>query len=226
MFDRILLLPEQEELLTRMVEAARRLPAGQKQKFILSQTFDGDDLIHPGLAPDQTSVSAEDVETLASAGLLAVINAASDSPNYNVTPLGYGYYEHLKTRGAEPVERVESEVRRLIETGDFGERYPEAHAKWLAAARMLWHTDSESEATTIGHLCREAMQAFAILLIEQFEVEGADLNPAHDVARIRAVLDKAKTRLGATEHQLLDTLLGYWGRGNRSGAAAGARVAA
>lgn len=92
-------MPEQEELLVRMVEAARRLPSDQRRKFLLSQTMGGDDLIHPGLADDQTRV-AEDVETLAATGLLAVTYGSRGTPNYNLTPLGYQHYEHLKVRGS------------------------------------------------------------------------------------------------------------------------------
>jgi hypothetical protein len=33
--------------------------------------------------------------------------ADGGTPNYNVTPLGYRYYEHLKTRDAGPIEQVE-----------------------------------------------------------------------------------------------------------------------
>jgi len=210
-FDRILLMPEQEALLVRMVEAARRLPSDQRQKFMLLQTMGGDDLYHPGFEGREESVVAEDVETLASADLLAVTYGGQGTPNYNITPLGYRYYEHLKTRDAEPVEQVEREVHGLIESGDFAERYPDAHAKWLAAARALWHADSDRDATTIGHHLREAMQAFATQLIERLGVQHADSNPAQDVARMRAVLTAAKPKLGKAQHALLDALLAYWG---------------
>lgn len=97
-FDHVLLLPDQEALLIRMVEAARRLPPEEKRKFILAQTFDGDDLVHPGLAAGETGAPAEDLETIVAAGMLAM-GGSSSSPNFHVTPLGFGYYEHLKTRG-------------------------------------------------------------------------------------------------------------------------------
>jgi hypothetical protein len=210
MANEIPLLPEQEALLIRMVEAARRLPPEEKRKFILAQTFDGDDLVHPGLLEGETAAPAEDLDTLSGAGLLAA-GGSTASPNYYVTPRGYAYYEQIKTREADPVEQVEREVRALIESADFGDRYPVAHAKWLAAAKILWHADSEADATTIGHHCREAVQAFATHLVEQFAPEDVDANPAHDVARIKAVLAKVRPGLGESEAALLDALLGYWG---------------
>lgn len=48
-FDHILLMPEQEDLLARMVEAARSLPVDQREKFMLLETNGGDFLIHHGL---------------------------------------------------------------------------------------------------------------------------------------------------------------------------------
>ena len=209
-FDHILLMPEQEELLARMVEAARSLPVDQREKFMLLETNGGDFLIHHGLPGRQVQVVAEDVQTLNSAGLLAVAYGSRGTPNYNVTPLGHRYYEHLKTRGAAPAEQVEREVRGLIESSGFAERYPEAHRKWVAAASVLWHADSDREATTIGHHCREAIQAFATHLIEQFEPADTDPNLAHDVNRIAAVLESTRSKLGASEHALLEALLGYW----------------
>jgi hypothetical protein len=81
----------------------------------------------------------------------------------------------------------------------------------LSAAKAWSHADSQDEATTVGHYCREAMQAFATHLIEQLGVHSADANPAHDVDRIRAVLNHVRPRFGEAEHQLRDALLGYWG---------------
>jgi hypothetical protein len=62
-FDHILLVPEQEDLLARMVEAARSLPVDQREKFFLLETSGGDFLIHHGLPSRQVQVVAEDVET-------------------------------------------------------------------------------------------------------------------------------------------------------------------
>ena len=55
------------------------------------------------------------------------------------------------------------------------------------------------------------MQAFATELVGRFNIEDADEDPAHVVARIRAVLEIAGSGLGATEGELLEAMLNYWG---------------
>src|SRR6266540_1266016 len=59
-----------------------------------------------------------------------------------------------------------------------------------ATAQQLWSSDSEQQLTMIGHLCREAMQAFATALIERYRPTTVDHNKGDDVARIRAVLNQ------------------------------------
>jgi hypothetical protein len=79
------------------------------------------------------------------------------------------------------------------------------------AAELLWKSDSQQQLTTIGHLCREAMQAFATGLVDQHQPSGVDTDRAHDVARIRSVLQQHAAKLGTTAAPFLDALLAYWG---------------
>ncbi len=60
--------------------------------------------------------------------------------------------------------------------------------KWVDAEKKLWISESKRELTTIGHLCREAMQLFATSLVEQYKLTEVDMDPAHTIARVRAVL--------------------------------------
>lgn len=212
MLDSVDVLAEQEELLVQLVEAARAVPRDQRENF-LHVAFNGPDILfHPGFPiAKQIEVITQDLDILARNGLLDLSVNSSGNREYWITPLGYRYYEHLKTRDAEPIEQVEREIRRLVESTGFADRYPESQARWLAAARALWTADSAKEASTVGHLCREAMQAFATELIAHYEVEDADSNPAHDVARVRAVLTTVGARLSSAERGLLDALLAYWG---------------
>ena len=45
----LLLEQEQKDLLMNLAEGARNVPPNKRQPFILSQTHEGDHLIHPGL---------------------------------------------------------------------------------------------------------------------------------------------------------------------------------
>jgi hypothetical protein len=65
--------------------------------------------------------------------------------------------------------------------------------------------------TTIGHLCREAIQEFATTLINQYQPPDVDIDKAHTVARIKAVLNSCANKLGSSEKPFLDALIVYWG---------------
>jgi hypothetical protein len=96
MIENILLEPEQEELLERMVEAQRNLARHEREKFALLVYGQGDVLLHKGLRSDYANVFAGDVEALQRAGLLAVSYSSGGTAHYDITPLGYAYYERLK----------------------------------------------------------------------------------------------------------------------------------
>lgn len=205
-------MPEQEALLVKLVEAARNVAADQRENFLLIRTNGPDLLFHDGFTvARQMQVITQDLDILRRAGLLDMSINRAGNREYWITPEGYQHYEQGKTRNAEPIEQVEREVRGLIESGDFADRYAEAYNKWLAAAHALWHADSQKEATTIGHYCREAMQAFATALIDRHRPSDAPTDPTKDVSRIRAVLSSVRAGLGETESKLLDALLTYWG---------------
>jgi len=101
-------------------------------------------------------------------------------------------------------------VRQYLDADRFQRRYPEAYGKWAEAEELLWSSESESQFTTIGHLCREAMQEFAGALVRQHQMHDADPDKAHTIARIRCLLDSKKEQLGSTEMPFLDALLSYW----------------
>ena len=89
----------------------------------------------------------------------------------------------------------------------FRERYPGAHGKWMEAASLLWGANPETELTTIGHKTREAVQEFATTLAERDGLQDTIPNPAHTVARLRAVIEHHRNRLGEARQGLLDDLV-------------------
>lgn len=209
--------PEQEELLAQMVEAQRSVPRKHRRHFILSETFDATDLVHPSAGNIQLTKS--DIDALRIHGLvyLAAIGGRG-SLNYDITPAGYAYYEAMRTRSGEPLAAVEDEVtRRFIDAEGFRRAHPEAWSKWSQAADKLWSEEWERELTNIGHLCRESIQAFAADLVTRFDVWDAPSDRNKDIARIKEVLEQQKARLGKRDQQLLaasatylESLLEYW----------------
>jgi hypothetical protein len=97
-----------------------------------------------------------------------------------------------------------------IAAHDEPEWVPTMRRNMQDADALLWESDSERQMTTIGHLCRESIQEFASSLVAQYQPPGVDPNKAHDVARIRAVIDFESNHLGAREKQYLTALISYW----------------
>jgi len=208
-FNHILLETEQEELLLLIVEAARNTPREKRDKFYVIQLDGGVDLLHhPGIK-GECRIYYGDVEILGQQGLVTIGSSSSGTPNFDVTPLGFRYYEHLKRKRGEPVQRVETTVREYINAPEFRAKYPEAFAKWSSAEDLLWQTNTQQQLTTIGHLCREALQGFVSALVERLRPPDVNTNKAKTVARLKTVLEAVQ--LGETKKDFLEALLAYWG---------------
>lgn len=208
-FDEILLEEEQKGLLVQLVEAARSVARSDRQKFLMSESTEGAALLHPGL-PGNLEVYSGDMEALADVGLLRRSNGSRGNSLFDVTPSGFKYFGYLKQVVEDPIARVETATRAFLEADVFRHRYPMAYEKWQQAEKRLWPSDSERELTTIGHLCREAVQEFAEELLRHHEV-AASSEKSHTVARIKTVLEAAKSDVGVTKLAFLEALLAYWG---------------
>jgi len=206
-FSRILLEPEQEELLLSIVEAVRNTPREERRKFLVLQTSGGDFLDHPGMKEGESKIYYGDVEELGRQGLVAIRLSSSGTPIFDVTSLGFRYYEHLRRKKGEAVQRVETTVREYLISPEFRAKYAEAFAKWSSAEDLLWGTDTQEQLTTIGHLCREALQAFATSLVERYQPPDVDTDKTKTKARLRAVL--YATQLGTKRKTFLEALLAY-----------------
>jgi hypothetical protein len=127
---------------------------------------------------------------------------------FDVTPFGFAYYRRLKERDNEPTQRIEVVVRSYLEAGPFRRSYREAFSKLARAEKLLWEENSNQKLTTIGHLCREALQEFAAVLIERYSPPNAPPDKAAVTPRIRCVLELQT--IGHAGRAILDALLEYW----------------
>ncbi len=214
MVQNIFLEPEQEELLVKLVEAWRNVTHEERRKFMYADSFEGTILLHPGLPSGNMMVSfSGDIEILGKYGLLSISRhpERKDIRGFHIMPAGFRYYEHLKTKLGQPVERVQSTIREYLSSSSFERTFPGAYQKWTEAETLLWSADSERQLSMIGHLCREAMQEFASGLITLYKLPNIDPNIQNTVARIRAVLNHRVASLGKNEKAFLDALLPYWG---------------
>lgn len=91
----VYLEPDQEELVFKLVEAARRV----KDKFIVSGPTLQDresTVFHPGLPGTRMKAFAGDFEALADQGLLLVSYSKNGNPLYTVSPKAFKYYDSKK----------------------------------------------------------------------------------------------------------------------------------
>ena len=206
--------PEQQELLCRFVEADRRVSSGRRGKFVAIVPGRGGPAVFilriEGARGIQLTGSLTDAEILAYKGLLGVSFTKKGTSMFHVMPEGLQYYRELK-QVLPPVEAVEGEIQRFLSSDEFRRIHGAAFEKWSSAASLLWGSDSQKQYTTVGHLCREAMQEFADQLVRQYKPPEVDLDKAHIVARVRSVLQASGGNPGSTEKGFLDALLAYWG---------------
>jgi len=207
----IRLTRDQVELLVTLVDAFRRAP--KKEPFWLLRHGQGDDLIHPGLQ-DDFEVYFGDLEALRDAGILRLSRIRQSSRQYDISPLGFDYYDHVLSERGEDISSIEVLTAEYIQASQFRGRHPEASRKWAMATDAVRTHESTRQVTTVGHLCREAMQAFA----EDLAVEAglaSDLPKREQTLnRIEAVLKGVKKSIGRTHADSLTALMGLWKAAN------------
>lgn len=210
MFDHIILEPEQKELFCVMVDAARSVPRQEREKFMAVKTNQGVYLLHRGLRNVDVRPFEGDLEALADAGLLRTSYGGKGTPSYDITPVGYRYYEHLKMQSEEPVERIEAHTRSFLDTVRFRRDYQHAYNKWAEAERILWAPDAEGRLTEIGHICREAIQRFSDVLVERYGPEEPVATKAQTKNKLRAVVDAQRKDLSKAALVAVEALVDYW----------------
>jgi hypothetical protein len=207
--------PEQIELLCMVVEADRNVPPAQRQPFFFYHPLDGNPrgiIEHRGLATGACRVHLNDLQALHARGFIALqYDAPRHAGTFDVRSPAFTQYERLKRDRGQPLERLNTTIQQYLSGETFQRKYPITYSKWVDAETRLWATDATAQLTTIGHLCREAMQAFASALIEQYQPVNANPDPAKTVARLQAVVKLLTPQLGTTEAPFLDVLIAYWG---------------
>src|SRR3989442_712390 len=213
-FENVLLEPEQKTTLSILVEAARNTPREKRQKFLFVRTMDGSILMHPGLIQERRDIYYGDIEQLAAVGFLNLSHTPSGFPQFDVTPKGFEYYEWMKQQNGQPVQNIETEIRNHLDADGFRRHYPAAYQKWAEAEAKLWSSDSEQKSTTIGHLCREALQEFAKALVAKYQPPNVEKDVQKTVARLKAVIGKQSGQMSDAVKAYLDALVDYWGTVN------------
>lgn len=203
--------PEQKDLLIQLVEASRNVKQEKRQKFLFTQTFSKSEISHPGFLNGSISAYVGDIEALDKYGFLNLQISPRKTYLFDVSPSGFQYYASLKKSSSQPIESVVESVMSYVNSDILQKRFPSAIDKWSQAVNLLWSAESISHLTTIGHLCREAMQEFMASLLEENNIPSLTKDKAHVVARLKTVISNRSAILGGTERALLDALIPYWG---------------
>jgi predicted metal-dependent hydrolase len=211
-FKDVFLEKKQKELLCIVVEAARNVPSENRQEFSIVRTEEeGEYLQHSGLPDGEIKFSLPDLQILMSEGFIQETGANEHGiSRIAILPRGFRFYEYLKKQSGEPVEHVEKEVHDYIDSHEFQKEYPIAYEKWAEAEKLLWETDTSKQLTTIGHLCREAIQEFMDILYTQIKPQGEQIEKHLTKQRLKKVTEAKSKQLGETERKLFDLLHDYW----------------
>lgn len=204
---------EQIALLKRFVEAHRDVPQESRGEFIADEPFGADQatFIHSRKPDVRFYGSLADANVLADAGFLKrSIDHRGTALYYYVLPKAIAQYAEAK-RSRPAANVVEAEVRGFLSAPEFAKVHGPALAKWEQAASVLWASDSSQQLTTIGHLCREALQAFAASFAQHHRVEVSHIGSEKTVARLKAVLAARAGDVRTTASEFLDALIAYWG---------------
>lgn len=211
MFEEILLEQEQKDLLAALVEASRNVPSNKRQKFQVLKTDVKDYIRHPGLVHTDMAAYFGDIEALTHENLLSLSYGSTGTPSFDVTPRGFRYYEQMKQLAGQPVQKIETTIKNYLVAEHFQQNYPKAYKKWAEAEKILWASDTEHQLTTIGHLCREAMQEFATALVTRYKPPNVTNDKAKTVARLKVVFEHQSHNMGTTEKPFFEALIAYFG---------------
>jgi len=209
----MILEDEQYALLARFVEAHRNTPRESRGKFIASvgHGMTQAEFIHLFAANIKFKGSISDAEILADAGLLKISYGSKGDRQFAVSPEGIKIYEQWKA-SSPATQVVLEEPKDFISTSEFKKVHGEAFAKWDQAASLLWSADSNRQWTTIGHLCREALQEFAKSLAYEKNVDVTKIDPISTVERLRTIIkETGHSKRSKKVEKLLDALIVYWG---------------
>jgi hypothetical protein len=104
------------------------------------------------------------------------------------------------------IGRFEATLAEYVRADDFRDRYPVPFEKWGDAQELL-ALAPDRYATTIGHLCREAVNAFSDALVRRYSV--GDFETTKTKQKLRAVF-AAEPHLSVTVRRTVESLVAYW----------------
>jgi hypothetical protein len=210
-FETVELLSHQKDILLELVKADHSVPLEHRGRFIVSEAMGRPPSVLHGGLPGNLEVAVGDIESLGDAKLLRLGTGSRGSLTFQITPVGFRYAQWLRGQTGEPLLRVSDTVRSYLGSAHFQGQYKVAYQKWTQAEAALWGEDSANQLTTIGHLCREVLQDFCTVLIEQHQPPQPNVDKTKIIDRLRSVFKHCQPTFGEGVTKFLDALLDYWG---------------
>jgi hypothetical protein len=162
-----------------------------------------------GVEPPNSRQLGRLIRDLKSEGYLKNSHITANGPIF-VELNGHG--RDQARANTEPFAHIMAENRRLIASNKFAEAFPKVFEPWADAEKLLFAEDTEVQLTTVGHKIREAAQAFATAMIDNF---GADEPPSEVKLvkkRLGAVIAHNRSMLGDAQRLFLEALGDLWER--------------
>jgi hypothetical protein len=203
---------EQIYLLCQIVEAHRNVSPSKRSDFLVIHDMSSDSMLHPGFNNGWTDVVIVYLRILDNSGLIKIYD--SNDPNaefsFTLTSSGFQYYEFIKNESVNPIERTEKEILSFINIPSYEQRYQKAFFKWNEAEKLLWITNNEINLSTVGHLCREAMQEFLEVLVKRRGLENQCPQKDKTKNRVQVLIKNKKSTSSDTIIKLLEKLYEFW----------------
>lgn len=204
----ILLTAGQEELLFKLADKDRELNSLGKDRGIrVSNTFDGFILrIGRETIPHDPGdwVELQNKKLV----IFAFKNLLSGDTTYAVSAEGIAYAQSIRLKRGLGPSIAERKVLWL--TDETRQRYPDCIKLLEDAASLFWSDNRDSNLSTIGHKCREALQEFSSALYQEICPNNEALPKEKTRSKLRAVIEKIKPEIGDSNHDLTDALLSLW----------------
>lgn len=124
---------EQQDLLSKFVEAFRNVPSDQRRPFLIIPSDESNfaTVRHAGFPGGTLAAYEGDMDTLGRKGLIDLSAEVGVSVyTFDISPEGFAYYRQLREVEGKPVERVEVHVTHYLEADEFQQKYERAYHKW------------------------------------------------------------------------------------------------
>jgi hypothetical protein len=207
----MMLEQEQIDLLFLLVETARSIPRDKRDKFHLIEVSGESFLKHWALPNWSPDCYRGDIEILGTNGLLNLQMNSDGDYIFDLLPEAFAYYQKLKGSQDQPAIAAEQSVRHYLLDQQFEKKYKPALDRWISAEKKLWSADSNKELTTIGLLCREAVQEFIDILVRFHGVPNIDPDKSHTIARLKSLIKHRSPSMSSAVSSFLESLLAYYG---------------